>query len=294
MPEALALLTEINLDDLVRAFGCQDRRRLNSLVRGLFRGPARRFAQQMLRFDELIVERGLAQAACTTEQHYARSVWAYGRRRVPEGSVLFLANHPGVTDTLAIIAALDRDDLLVIALDRPFLLSLPNLSHHLAFVTEDPADRAALVRKIARHLRGGGAVLTFPAGRNELDPDLTSRAVDSLAEWTDSDETFARLAPQAVIMTVNVRGVYWSATARSPFVRLRRSLDDQQLLGSALQLLATVVLGMRPVTIRVEFGAPLRLDKREASVAAGLHASVLGEMRRLISNSPIGEGIQVL
>src|SRR5512143_1982141 len=157
-------LTEINLDDLVRAFGWQDQPRLARMARTVFRKTASDFAAQMLGFDEAIGVRGLAEAACITERLYARDVQVYGAERLPGGPCIILSNHPGMTDTLALFAALARPDLRVIALDRPFLPSLPTLTRHLDFLTSRPDERVSLVRRVHRHLLGGGSILTFPAG----------------------------------------------------------------------------------------------------------------------------------
>jgi hypothetical protein len=291
--DALGRLTSINLDDVVGAFGWQDRPGLACLARTLFRFPARRFARQMLRFDSLVGERGLTQAARVTEQLYARSVRVYGRKEVSRGPVLFLANHPGVTDTLALLASLGRDDLQVIALDRPFLVSLPNLGNHLAFVTDQSAARVALIRKVGMHLRRGGAALTFPAGRNEIDPDYSMEAAKSLREWIDSASAFARLAPEVIVIPVCVRGVYWRKTADLPVVRRRRSTDDQQLLGSAIQLLTSVAVGLRPVTIRIQFGNPIRAAAMRAAGTVDLHQAVMAEMQQLMESPPVGEGEEI-
>ncbi len=94
------------------------------------------------------VERGLAEAACLTERLYVRDVRVFGADCLPAGPCLFLANHPGMTDTLALFTALARPDLRVIALDRPFLLSLPNLSRQLYYVTDSPQERVSLVRRV--------------------------------------------------------------------------------------------------------------------------------------------------
>lgn len=294
MPDALAALTRINLDDLIGAFGVEGQPLLAALARGLFRGSARRFARQMLDFDGLIATQGLRAAAAAAERNYARSVRVYGRDRLPSGPVLFVANHPGMTDTLALLAAIDRADLRVIALDRPFLVSLPNLSNQLSFVSESLADRAALVRNVGRHLRKGGAVLTFPAGRNEADPDYYADAAGLLQAWTDSASAFVRLAPELSIVPVCVRGVLWPRAMDLAPVRSRPDRDEQLLLGSALQLLGSVALGLRPVSIRVEFGAASRLGAGQEADASKLHANVIEEMRRLMLTPPSGPGEQVL
>src|SRR5512142_899584 len=137
MPDALQSLTQINLDDLVNAFGWQRQPVLARLVRALFFKTAQDFARQMLDFDSAIASRGIAEASCMTEQLYARDVRIYGADCIPSEPAIYLANHPGMTDTLALMAALAVPDLRVIALDRPFLLSLPNVKRQLFFVTDD-------------------------------------------------------------------------------------------------------------------------------------------------------------
>jgi len=162
-------LTQINLDDLVSSFGSQNRPFFARLLRRLFFRPARRFAGQMLEFDAAVGERGLAEAARLTQRRYVRDVRVFGLDRVPDSAFLALSNHPGMTDTLSLFAALNRPDLKIIALDRPFLLALPNTSRQLFLVRDDPASRMSLVRQVSGHLRSGGSALTFPAG--EIEPD---------------------------------------------------------------------------------------------------------------------------
>lgn len=288
MTDPRARLEEINLDDLVGAFGWNSHPVRSGLARIVFRAPARAFARQMLAFDALIAEQGLAVAACRTERLYARSIQVYGRDGVPTGPVLFLANHPGVTDTLALLASLNRNDLLAIALERPFLAALPSLAGHLALLTQAPTQRAGVIRTVALHLRHGGAALTFPAGRNELDPDLSSEAAQSLNSWIESAWAFVRLVPGLTVVPVCIRGVSWHRLFRSWFPRLRRSGDDQRLLASALQLLASVVFGIRPVGIRVQFGHALRALREPPWNAERLNGAVREAMRGLIETLPVG------
>ena len=54
MSTQLDILTQINLDDLVASFGWQDMPLLAALVRRAFVSPARKFARQMVDFDNLI------------------------------------------------------------------------------------------------------------------------------------------------------------------------------------------------------------------------------------------------
>ena len=293
MTDALHALTQINLDDLVNAFGWQNRPALAGLVRTFFFRSGQDFARQMLDFDAAVGSRGLAEAACLTEQLYVRDVRLYGADCIPDEPAIYLANHPGMTDTLALIAALAVPDLRILALDRPFLQSLPNLTRHLFFVGDEPHERMALVRRVHRHLRAGGSMLNFPAGHTEPDPDTQSGAVESLEDWTDSVGVFLRLSPDTPVVPVCIRNVNWDKAIQHPITRLRRAPLDQHLLASAIQLLANVSFHMRPVTVRIQVGAPIRLSTLGSTNAKDVHAAVLTAMRSLIETLPEGEGISI-
>ncbi len=294
MPSSLDALTQINLDDLVNAFGWKNHARLARPLRRLFLGPARLFAQQILDFDAAIGANGLTEASRRIERLYVRDVRVFSADRIPAGPVLALANHPGLTDTLALFCALRRDDLKIIALDRPFLQSLPNISDQLFYVTDDSSERVSLVRRVSGHLRAGGAALTFPAGHTEPDPDMYDGAVDALQHWTDSVGVFIRLAPETAVLPICVRGVTWNVAAHHPLTRLRRTHDDQQLFASALQLLSHLVLKTRPVTVNVQIGRPITVKDLGTTDTRVIHQAVLVEMKRLIENPPEGEGVSAL
>jgi 1-acyl-sn-glycerol-3-phosphate acyltransferase len=282
-------LTQINLDDLIDALGIQNHPMLTHITRFLFRGEARKFAKQMIDFDSLAGALGLADAARRTERLYIRDVRVFGVDHLPDSAFLALSNHPGMTDTLALFAALKRDDLKIIALDRPFLLSLPNISKQLFYVTENANDRVLLVRHVSAHLRNGGSTLTFPAGHNEPDPDVYGGAVDSLQSWTDSVGVFLRLAPQTPIIPIVVRSVVWKRLARSSITRIKRTRDERELLVVALQLLAMVMFNIKPVTVTVQIGKPITVKDLGTTETQVIHQAVLAEMKRLIENPPEGE-----
>lgn len=287
-------LTRINLDDLVNAFGWQGRPLLAAALRRVFLRQARKFAGQIVAFDSAIASHGLAEAARRLQRAYVRDVRVFGREQLPAAPYLALSNHPGMTDTLSVFAALDAPDLKIIALDRPFLISLPNISNQLFYVTDHPGERMALVRRVSSHLRAGGSILTFPAGHTEPDPDVYPGALESLQSWTDSVGVFLRLAPETAIVPVAVRSVVWKKTARHPIARLRRDAADRELLASALQLLAMLVLKLRPVTVKVQIGRPITVDQLGTTDPGTIRRAVLAEMAALIANPPNGEGLSVL
>lgn len=300
----LQTLTRINLDDLVSSFGWQDQPFLARALRWVFHKPAQTFANIMLEFDSAIGECGLADASRLTEKRFVRDVrvfgldsstgFASGRSRVPDSPFLALSNHPGMTDTLALFAALNRPDLKIIALDRPFLMALPNMSRQLFFVHDDPASRMKLVRQVSGHLRGGGSALTFPAGEIEPDPDVYPGALESLQGWIDSVGVFVRMAPETVILPVLVRNVIWDKVANHPLLNVKKTREEREKLAAALQLLAMVMWDARPVTVTVQIGKPIDSRTLGTTETQVIHRAVLDEMKSLIENPPQGEGVSVL
>ena len=275
-------LMQIALDDLVASVGCAHRPLVTRILRWCLQRPARTFARQMVEFDAAVAQLGLPGAARRAQRHYVRDVQVSHERPLPVGPVLALANHPGMTDTLSLFSALDRDDLKIIALDRPFLTAMPHVSDRLFFVREsDSRARAQLVRQVSTHLRRGGSVLTFPAGHIEPDPAVAPDAIASLDRWTDSVGVFIRMAPDTAVVPVLVRGVLWRAALRQPLLRLKQTREERERLAATLQLLAHVAWGIKPVTVRVHVGAPISARELGTTDARVIHAAVVAGMRRL-------------
>lgn len=294
MLSQLDTLTQVNLDDLVESFGWRNRPRAARLLQRIFYKTARDFAQLMVDFDTAVGAHGLGEGARRTLRPYTRSLRVHGRDLLPDGSYLALSNHPGMTDTLALFAALDRRDLKIIALDRPFLNALTNTSRQLFYVKDDAASRMSLVRQVSGHLRAGGAALTFPAGHIEPDPDVHDGAVESLKDWTDSAAVFMRMAPQTPVVPVLVRGVVRRNSARHPLLVIKRTQEEKGKLAAALQLLAHVTFHKKDVDIRVQIGRPITAGELGTTDAQAIHRAVLAEMTQLIENPPQGEGVNAL
>jgi hypothetical protein len=287
-------LTQINLDDLIASFGWENHPFLARLLRRTFISPPRTFARQMVEFDSAIRTHGLVEASCLAAHNYVDDIRVFGCERIPDSAFLALSNHPGMTDTLSLFIALNRPDLKIIALDRPFLNALPNMSKQLAYVTENSGERFTLIRQISAHLRNGGAALTFPAGDIEPDPDVHEGAVESLCSWTDSVGVFIRMAPETPVLPVVVRGVIRRKTAHHPLTYLRRSRKEREKLAAALQMLTHVMFKKRDVQVRVQIGNPIYAKDLGTTETKVIHQAVLAEMKQLIENPPVGEGERLL
>ena len=284
---SLDILTKINLDDLVTSFGWQDSALLSRLLRFAFRKPAKIFAQHIIEFDDVTGMRGIVEGGWRLTNRYVQELRIIGADRIPESAFLALSNHPGMADTITLFAALNRKDLHIIALDRPFLNVLPNTTKQLFYVYDNPARRMTLVRQVSTHLKKGGAILTFPAGHIEPDPNVYPGAVESLTSWTDSAEVFLRLAPDTAILPVLVRNVVTKKYAHHWLTKIKKTKEEQEKLASALQLLGILLFREKSPVVTIQIGNPIRVKDLGTNETHVIHRAVLAEMKSLIENPPI-------
>ena len=249
----------------------------------LLRPLARRLARLAAAYDAQIGARGLPPASRDLLRQVVGEAWVAGTAWVPrEGPLLVAANHPGLSDALALFAALERPDLRVVAADRPFLRALPHLARHLIYIPADDAGRRDAARAVVAHLRAGGAVLTFPAGQIEPDPALHPEAHAALARWSPSIGLFLRQAPATRVVPAIVSGVLSPRAVRHPLVRLRRQPRDREWLAALLQVF---VPAYQRVCVRLALGPPLHvaeLAPRGAAAATVARAIVAAAQRLLV------------
>lgn len=293
---AIDTLTRINLDDLVSSFGWQQYPLSAAILRRLFIRPAREFARQIVEYDELVGQVGLHEASCRIlKNRYINDLKVHGRDNIPvSGPALFLSNHPGLADTVSLFTAIPRNDLRIIALHRPFLASLTNITRQLVYISDDPGERMRAVRKVSAHLRAGGAALTFPAGKIEPDPAVHPGALKSLDNWIESSAIFLRFAADMQIVPVMVSGVVWERTAHHWLTKIKKTREEREKLAAALQLLAMITRDARPTTVHVRFGRPVTANETGSMDTSCIHETLMERMRSLIENRTEGEGVSIL
>lgn len=226
------------------------------LARGLValaaRVPSGRLGRSLARFDARTADVGLARAAAEALDTFgARVTW---RGEPPRGAALVVANHPGAYDALALMAALGRDDVVLVAAERAFLRALPNVARHLAFVDEADARAAAQgVRRALATLRAGGVVVQFGAGAIERDAAFEAEA--SLAPWRAGTGLLGARAHRlgAAVVPAFVDGVH---SPRAKRLRVVRWLEGRGTSTIAALVQATTP-GFRDVSVRIRFGAPV-------------------------------------
>ena len=273
------MLAQINGDAVLDALGLADIRRGRHALRRIIRLYTVPFARTLAAYDAQVGQSGLGAGATTLLERFIGRLEIIGEDYIPaSGPILLLANHPGLTDSLALFASIPRDDLRVMAADRPFLRALPRTSERLVYLPERPEQRLSALRTVSAHLRNGGAMLTFPAGAIEPDPWLRPDSALLLEGWDDRLRVLARIAHDVPIVPAVVHGVLSSAAQRNPITRLRRRQYDQAWLGSVLQ---TFWQRYQQVTVRVTFGPPLVSSDRACD---SIVTRIIAAERLLMSN----------
>ena len=254
MADDFATAMRLNARDMVGAF----LPRYPSAALPLVRGPARDITRLVFQYEQMVGETDLAQASQWLLPHFTRSVKALDLPApsiAPGRPLLVLGNHAGVMDAMVLFAWLERPDLKVITAERPILTLLPNIARHLILLPEAGERRVRALREAIAHLRAGGALLNFPAGRIEPDPAHYANAPDSLADWSTAGiELFARQAPALTILPVAVSGVISTRALRSAPARLYREGRRRSWVAATLQVMFT---RWRDCEVTLRFGAPL-------------------------------------
>ena len=239
------------------ALGWEHGRPGGAVARALLGRAAQRLARELVATDEAFASCALPDAARWTLDHFSAHVEIAGLDRVPRsGPILLVANHPGLTDAVALIAALDRPDVRIVAADYPFLHAMGGLSPHLIFLGATGASQLGWIRAVSRDLRRGGVVLLFPAGRLEPDPAILGTD-GALLPWSGSVDVIRRLAPETQVVPVAVTGVLSPRAFAHPLTRVRRTARDRQRVATLVQMISP---RYRSVGARIAFGVPLAAD----------------------------------
>jgi len=252
-------LRDQNLDDVLKATGLEGLARRLPVVRRVFDAPAMSFALLMDELDQRVGRDGLQEA----------SKWLLARLHCrvvsdppPVGQALFVCNHPGLGDTLAVFSLLAEPNLKILALDRPVLGALEHIHRRLITLALDGSGTTALLKQTLEHLKSGASVLTFPAGKIEPDPAWANRPV-SFDHWSESPAFLARRVTGVPIIPILVSGVRLKRFVDPWVTRFHRKSADREWAGAILQLAHMArITKVAVTTLRVQFGRPLEAGSK--------------------------------
>lgn len=258
-------LAELSAQEMVDALGAGS---APGVVKRALAWPffalSRTTGERLADIDEFVARFGLPSAARAALERFQVESTCTGAE-IATGPCLILANHPGAYDAFALMAAIDRRDLLIVANDRRFLRALPRLSEHLLFVGPEPIGHVHTLRRALSHLSNGGALLHFPAGAIEPDPGFEAHPTTLLKPWQPGVATLVRVCAQSQgrILVAGVRGVH---SPRAKRLLLNR-LAEQRGITTLAPLLQIVLRlhDVRPVVTiaEVDGEALARLNKTE-------------------------------
>lgn len=208
---------------------------------------SRALGQTLATFEREVASLGLPDAAGGALRRFGVAFGVSGVA-VGTGACLVLANHPGAYDALALMRAVGRRDLLILAADREFLRALSGLSAHFVFVGEAPFERARALKRSLRWLRQGGALLHFPAGQIEPDADFALPGAPLLEAWQPGVSALVKACERSSgrVFVAGVRGVHSPRAKRLP---LNRWAEKRGV--TTLSPLVQLVFGLSDVNARV-------------------------------------------
>jgi hypothetical protein len=276
--EIAADLAALSTAEIVSAIGPSLSPLLEGVVKRIARGPSRRLGRTLARFDALIGTAGIAHAARSVLGSFGATLDVDGVAP-SSGPLLVVTNHPGAYDALATLAALDRDDVALVAADRAFLRAMPALSKHLVFVDDARAfDRLAGLRRALDWLAAGRALVQFGAGAIEPDARFTDRGGDLLGAWSAGTGILAARAAAlgASILPAFVSGVHSARAKRLPFVRWA----ERRGITTIAPLIQATVPGFRDVAVCVRIGAAI---PTATITSATTHANCTKIMRAAVA-----------
>jgi 1-acyl-sn-glycerol-3-phosphate acyltransferase len=276
-------LAALSATEMVAALGAATAPKL--VRQGLalpFYAASRTLGQTLAGLDDAIATHGLPGAAALTLERFGVRLQTSGVGR-SEGPRLVLANHPGAYDALALMSALGREDLRILAADRSFLRALPRLSSHLLFVADRPIERAGALKRAVRHLRAGGALLHFPAGKIEPDADFAPEGAPLLEPWQPGVAALVAACARfdGRVAVAGVRGVH---SPRAKGWLLNRVAEGRGI--TTLSPLLQMVGGLRDVVTRVccfdadsarQLGE-LTVSEQQAVLRAALERAIRGSL----------------
>ena len=285
-----ALVKEIQsaiTDEIFFALGLNRRGALRRAFGWLFGLPTRRFARIMADVDTAVGVGGPPAGCQTMLDALGVKTAVMGVEKIPKtGPAIFLANHPGAYDSMAIGSVIPRNDLKAIVGKTRLYQVLPNIHPKVIYTSEIRSENMTTLRQAVLHLKQGGSLLQFGSGLIEPDPALQPLDDSVFKRWSPSIELFMRKVPETLLIPTIASNVLLKRFANHPLTRLRRAPIDQRRLAEFMQIIQQLSL---PKSIhaqpRISFGIPANLPALEgSSVQRRIMPQVLARIKEQLAH----------
>lgn len=279
-------MAEEVLRDLTQHFQINTSAWSYDLLHRLAMVPARKIARVLHTIDQKVRSHPIWEVARDILPRFTKGLEITGGLDVPrEGPLLVVGNHPGAMDSVAALAALERQDVRVLANERPTLTTMPNASHHFFFLDAKNPVRIDVMRGLIEILKRGETVMMFPRGTLEPEPALYTGALDSLKAWSDSLGVFLSRVPETMLQLALTKNVITPQAWQYPLASLAKENKIRHQIAMLLQLLAQELFGIwkQPIQLALPKPVPARsldrdLDPRALNIA--LKRYVAAEMEK--------------
>jgi hypothetical protein len=119
-----------------------------------------------------------------------------------------------------------------------------------------------VIRRMVRHLRDGGALLIFPSGTIDPDPEILPGAPEALSRWSPSIELVLRTVPQTQVLVTIVSGVISWQAFRHPITHIRKSINERQKIAEVVQVIQSISMQRKALlSPKITIGSPLPLSE---------------------------------
>jgi hypothetical protein len=251
--------------------------------------PANRFARMAAELDDRVEQSGTVVGMSWFLHHYIDAIEVHGAENIPsQGPLLFASNHPGAYDGVCVLSSCRRDDINIVVSDIPFSHAFPSLYPHLVYVAAGTHGRMLALREMRRRLQQGGALLIFPTGYVDPDPDLQPGSLQALERWSPSIEWILRQVPETQLVPVIASSVLAKASLQNPLTRLKKTAWEKRKLAEFLQVSQQLIFSKRfLIKPRLTYGPPISgTTLKEMSSGPDLLPAIIQQVRQvLISHS---------
>jgi hypothetical protein len=261
-----------------------DNRFTRSLVDRIFGKMINAVIDFGIEFNRRIGTDGIQYGCRWASERCGAPVHSTGQENIPpKGPLLLAANHPGYFDSVALLSQVPRDDVKVIVAVTYFNF-LPNAVPYLIYTDRSPRANIRAVREAIKHLKNGGALLLFPTGHNDPDPDVLPGAQQRYDQWSDSVSLLMRKIPDTRLVLTAISGIVARGYLKHPLARIQPNVQFKQRVAELFQIFDQFTRRRDTplASPRLTFAPPLTLPDLGETEEGGINQQIIDRARRLL------------